>query len=596
MGISTTLGKYELRQQVGAGAMGTVYEGWDPFIKRRVAIKTVPLPQSADAEIEEAIARFRQEAQAAGRLVHPNIVTIFDYGESDGVAFIVMEFVDGVTLKTMLNSGKPFSIPTIVGILDDLLSGLQFIHDHNVVHRDIKPDNVMMTQSGRAKITDFGIARIDSSNLTRTNTILGTPAFMSPEQFMGEKIDGRSDIYSVGVLLFNLLTGVRPFQGHASAIMHQVLYTNPLLPSQLSAASPASLDGIVRKAMAKRPDDRFQRAADFAVAIRLAASSQRWTPEHDGEPTVAAVKIAAPPPPSGTGPVPKSSQRRIRWVTVTAVLLLIGGGAGAGFWLHGSSPMAPRVEPSTAVPPVEDQAAQWAAAEEVASAAAKKATEEKVAAEAARKAAEERTAAEAAQRAAVEKAVADAAAKQAADEASRRAADEAAKRAAADRAAREAAAKAAKKTAEDSAAAEAARRAAEARAAAVARLTALATAVKPPDSPQANSPERNGASLSPVPRKCTVVGSRGGETASGSAIFLTIDKNGGPCRTSYTHNSKPYNVIRLTEPPKHGTIIITGSSLAYTPEARYVGSDTFRIECDPSARFVGFVTVVETGS
>ena len=203
-----TLGKYEIKRPLGRGAMGTVYEGWDPIIARRVAIKTVRLPDhSDDAETQEALTRFRREAQAAGRLTHPNIVGVFDYGETNDLAYIVMEFVDGPPLKNVLDKQERFALPDVIRVMDDLLTGLQFSHDRGVVHRDIKPANVMLTSAGQAKIADFGIARIESSSMTQAGTLLGTPAYMSPEQFMGQVVDARTDIYSAGVLLYQLLTG-----------------------------------------------------------------------------------------------------------------------------------------------------------------------------------------------------------------------------------------------------------------------------------------------------------------------------------------------------------------------------------------------------
>ena len=198
--MAEALGKYEIRRQLGTGAMGTVYEGWDPFIERLVAIKTVQLPKPADEEMAEAVARFRREAQAAGRLVHPNIVGVFDYGETDELAYIVMELVDGPTLKSLLDSNRKFPLTAIVRIMRDLLEGLQFSHERGVVHRDIKPANIMLTKKGQAKIADFGIARIENSIMTQAGTMLGTPAYMSPEQFMGLVVDARTDINSAGVL------------------------------------------------------------------------------------------------------------------------------------------------------------------------------------------------------------------------------------------------------------------------------------------------------------------------------------------------------------------------------------------------------------
>src|SRR5215472_1364143 len=264
------LGKYEIKRTLGRGAMGTVYEGWDPIIARRVAIKTVKLPDSADPETEDALARFRREAQAAGRLTHPNIVAVFDYGETNDLAYIVMEFVDGPSLKTLLDKNERFALADTVRVMQDVLAGLQFSHERGVVHRDIKPANVMLTSSGQAKIADFGIARIESSSMTQAGTVLGTPAYMSPEQFMGQVVDARTDIYSSGVLLYQLLTGERPFEGGMSAIMHKALNTEPPPPSQLSVTAPPSFDAVVRRAMAKRPEDRFPSASAFAEAMQAA--------------------------------------------------------------------------------------------------------------------------------------------------------------------------------------------------------------------------------------------------------------------------------------------------------------------------------------
>jgi serine/threonine-protein kinase len=298
MSAVETLGKYELRRQLGRGAMGTVYEAFDPVIERIVAIKTVRLPEVADDETKEEIARFRREAQAAGRLTHPNIVGVFDYGETADLAYIVMEYVDGPSLKNLLDKNERFPLPKIVRIMEDLLSGLQFSHERGVVHRDIKPANLMLTKAGQGKIADFGIARIESSSMTQAGTVLGTPAYMSPEQFMGQVVDARSDIYSSGVLLYQLLTGERPFEGSMSAIMHKALNTEAPAPSQISVTAPRPFDAVVRKAMAKRPEDRYASAAEFMAAIRAAATAPAIpmdAMDDNGEATM----IAAPRPASG---------------------------------------------------------------------------------------------------------------------------------------------------------------------------------------------------------------------------------------------------------------------------------------------------------
>ncbi|QYU67319.1 serine/threonine protein kinase [Leptolyngbya sp. 15MV] len=266
------LGKYELRGTLGKGAMGVVYDGWDPIIARRVAIKTVRIPDAADTEAVEELARFRREAQAAGRLTHPNIVGVYDYGEDGPIAYIGMEFVDGPTLKSLLEKQERLALPDIVKVMEDVLTGLGYSHARGIVHRDIKPANVMLTSEGRAKIADFGIARIESSSMTQAGTVMGTPAYMSPEQFMGQTVDARTDLYSSGVLLYQLLTGERPFEGGMTAIMHKALNTDPPKPSEISVTAPPAMDAVVARAMAKRPENRFANAEAFAAALRQAAS------------------------------------------------------------------------------------------------------------------------------------------------------------------------------------------------------------------------------------------------------------------------------------------------------------------------------------
>jgi serine/threonine protein kinase len=350
------LGKYAIKRTLGRGAMGTVYEGWDPAIARRVAIKTVRLPDHADPETEEALARFRREAQAAGRLHHPNIVGVFDYGETSDLAYIVMEYVDGPSLKALLDNQERFALADAVRVMEGLLTGLQFSHERGVVHRDIKPANVMLTADGQAKIADFGIARIESSSITQMGTLLGTPAYMSPEQFMGQVVDARTDIYSSGVLLYQLLTGERPFEGGMSAIMHKVLNTEPPSPSQLSVTTPPSFDEVVRCAMAKRPEDRFSSAKAFAEAIRAAMTRQAEPRSAEIEATMVSAPAPPPPPPrvavatepppqtfSTDMPRPRSRTPMVAGGLAVVLLAAIGGGA---WWLLQSSPQ-PSPTPAT---------------------------------------------------------------------------------------------------------------------------------------------------------------------------------------------------------------------------------------------------------
>jgi serine/threonine protein kinase len=269
--VLSKLGKYEIRRELGRGSMGVVYEGFDPFIERRVAIKTMQMSRLDKSEVPEISSRFRREARAAGRLNHPNIVSIYEYGEEGDIAYIAMEYIVGTELKEHFDRSERFRIGESANIMLQLLEALEYSHNHGVVHRDVKPSNILITQDGRIKIADFGIAKIDSSELTQVGTVLGTPSYMSPEQFMGETADRRSDLYSAGVILYQLLTGERPFTGASMAvIMHKILNQAPVPPSALNAGVSKALDEVVKKAMSKRPEDRFQTAAAFMTALKLA--------------------------------------------------------------------------------------------------------------------------------------------------------------------------------------------------------------------------------------------------------------------------------------------------------------------------------------
>jgi len=286
------LGKYEVRRQLGRGAMGIVYEGYDPFIQRTVALKTIRKELLDQDQAQEMLARFQREAQAGGRLNHPNIVAIYDYGEDQETAYIAMEFIKGKELKELFAENTRFALPTLVGIMSQLLLALNYSHLHGVVHRDIKPANIIVMDDGQVKIADFGIARLESSNLTQTGLVLGTPNYMSPEQFMGQHVDGRSDLFSAGVVLYQLLTGEKPFVGESTTtIMYQVLNNTPNPPSLLNVQIPAAFDGIVHKALAKRPEDRFQSGQEFLDTIIAAAEGKPFY--SDVETTIAAFKPAA---------------------------------------------------------------------------------------------------------------------------------------------------------------------------------------------------------------------------------------------------------------------------------------------------------------
>jgi len=268
----TRLGKYQIRRELGKGAMGIVYEGFDPMIERIVAIKTIRPEQLNRDQAAEILARFRREAQAAGRLNHPHIVSIYEYGEDTEsgapVAYIAMEFIEGRELRDYFEANERFPLKEIERIMTEMLGALEHAHERGVTHRDMKPANVILLKNGAAKVADFGIARLETSELTQAGAVLGTPAYMSPEQFLGQPVDGRSDIFSCGVILYQFLTGEKPFTGNATTIMYKVLNEDPLAPSMLNSTLPPAWDAVVKKAMAKRLPERYQSASEFAQAIR----------------------------------------------------------------------------------------------------------------------------------------------------------------------------------------------------------------------------------------------------------------------------------------------------------------------------------------
>lgn len=266
------LGKYTITRRLGQGAMGVVYEGKDPLIDRTVAIKTIRKELLVGKEGEEILMRFQQEAQAAGRLTHPNIVGVYEYGEENDTVFIAMEFIKGRELEEFLQESHRFPMSEVVSIMSQLLGALHFSHLKGVVHRDIKPANLVMMEDGQLKVTDFGIARIESSKLTQMGTVMGTPSYMSPEQCQGLVVDHRSDLFSSGVILYQLLTGERPFTGSSiTAIMHKVIHELPTPPSKLNVQIPPQFDFVIAKALAKSPDERYQTGPEFIEAIKLAA-------------------------------------------------------------------------------------------------------------------------------------------------------------------------------------------------------------------------------------------------------------------------------------------------------------------------------------
>ncbi|GLS04006.1 hypothetical protein GCM10007860_11520 [Chitiniphilus shinanonensis] len=263
------LGRYRVEKELGKGAMGVVYQGRDPKIGRVVAIKTMALSQEFESDmLEEARQRFFREAETAGRLNHPSIVTIYDAGEEHDLAYIAMEFLKGADLTQYTHPGQLLPLAEAVGIVRRVAEALDYAHKAAVVHRDIKPANVMYErESGQVKVTDFGIARITDASRTRTGMVLGTPSYMSPEQLSGKKIDGRSDLFSLGVMLYQLCTGHLPFNGESMAeLMYRIANDSPTDPRKLNPHIPGMLAAITMKALAKDIEARFQSGAHFAAS------------------------------------------------------------------------------------------------------------------------------------------------------------------------------------------------------------------------------------------------------------------------------------------------------------------------------------------
>src|ERR1700686_1717708 len=241
--------------------MGVVFHGFEPVIGRDVAVKTLRLSEAGTGlSREELIGRFQTEARAAGLLTHPNIVVIFDAGEEDGLFFITMELVEGRSLQNLLDAGQMFPLPRVLRIMEQTCSALQFAHDRNIVHRDIKPGNLMLTPDDTVKVTDFGTAKIlQFGTVQQTAHVMGTPSYMSPEQVKGKIVDGRSDIFALGVVLYEMVTGEKPFPGqHITTVIYKIVNEEPVPPKQVDPTIHAGISAVVMKALAKDPDVRYQ--------------------------------------------------------------------------------------------------------------------------------------------------------------------------------------------------------------------------------------------------------------------------------------------------------------------------------------------------
>ncbi len=396
-------GRYQIVAELGRGNMGVVYKAFDPVIGRTVAVKTM-LPEGLSPEdYTEYRQRFQREAQAAGILAHPNIVTVYDFGDDQGVLYLTMEYLEGVSLQQLLQQQRMPSADRIIALFEQVCSALDHAHSHGIVHRDVKPANIMVLANGVAKVTDFGVAKILTAGMTQSGHALGSPSYMSPEQVKGEELDGRSDIFSLGVILYEVLTGQRPFDGkNITTVIYKIISEDPVSPREINPAIHPGLCYVTGKALAKDRNQRYQTCRELAADLRNyqnlgeAASAMRVPSQLKAEPELGdlptqaidlervpletAVQSAplqpddatrilslAPEPGAGTTgvllPPPQQGEevvrvlpaapeaRRPAWLVGLLALLGVGvaGGGGAYYYWH-RPPSPPAARPAAAPP------------------------------------------------------------------------------------------------------------------------------------------------------------------------------------------------------------------------------------------------------
>jgi serine/threonine-protein kinase len=341
--------RYEIHRRLARGGMAQVYLARDRSLDRPVAVKELVPEFATDPSFVE---RFRREAQAAANLSHPNIVGVYDWGAQDGTYFIVMEYVDGPSLSRVLRADGPFHPRRAAEIAAEVAAGLGFAHSRGVVHRDVKPGNVLLTRSGQAKVTDFGIARALSSSdedLTQAGSVMGTATYFSPEQAQGLSVDPRSDLYSLGVVLYELVTGRPPFTGETPlAIAYKHVQDQPAPPSTLMTGLPEALEAIIMKLLAKRPDDRYASAEDLRSDLNRFLAGEATVAERElvaagavvgaaalAEPATtmqAATTVGAAVPPDGTDEDEPQERKRRTWLFIALLVLLLALLGGLLFW------------------------------------------------------------------------------------------------------------------------------------------------------------------------------------------------------------------------------------------------------------------------
>jgi serine/threonine-protein kinase len=310
--MPATIGRYQVQEGIGYGAMGAVYKAFDPLIKRTLAIKTIRLdiPRQSP-QYKSFIERFYHEARISGTLSHPNIVTLFDIGEEGGIPYLAMEFVEGETIASLVEKGVKFPPEKVISLVSQIASAVDYAHTKGVIHRDIKPSNLILFDEDRVKVTDFGIAKLVDSEMTQSGTLLGTPSYMSPEQAMGEKLDGRSDIFSLGVCAFEMLAGEQPFPGaNVTSILYKLVHVAPVEPPNLemNGLVPQKWHEVFGKVLAKKPDDRYQTAGAFVQDLEYCLGS--WFGSAVGDETILEGVPGTPAPveePKGAKPATAAS-------------------------------------------------------------------------------------------------------------------------------------------------------------------------------------------------------------------------------------------------------------------------------------------------
>jgi tetratricopeptide (TPR) repeat protein len=319
------IGKYKIIGELGKGAMGIVYRGLDPDINREVAIKLIRFDMvSEDSEKEDAARRFIREAQSAGNLEHPNIITIYEVGREDNQTFIVMQCVDGESLKQAISAGKRFSPAEVVDLMTCLCDALELAHQNKIVHRDIKPGNILLDKQGRPYLVDFGVARMEMSTMTQSGTIVGTPSYMSPEQIQGIRVDARADIFSLGVIIYEMLTGKRPFEGdHITTIVYKIMNEEPTNIREMKRDLPEGFDQVIKKALEKDANKRYQSCKELAADLKNIGA---WSDK-----TISSGLQRS----EVLGHQKKGKQRRSLVYGASLVILLLAGALGAYYLVPG---------------------------------------------------------------------------------------------------------------------------------------------------------------------------------------------------------------------------------------------------------------------